>query len=195
MDEPLGRAVGNAVEVAEAISCLMGEGPEDLVALSVELAAEMVVMGEKARSLDEARAICRRTIADGSALERFRRVIRAQGGDPRCLDDPALLPTARRRIDLPSPRSGYVRSVSARPIGRATMLLGAGRTRVDSPIDLAVGVILHKKTGDPVEVGEPLCSVLVNDTRAQDEALSLIHNAYSIGDHPVAPASLIVERL
>ena len=109
MDQPLGCAVGNAVEVAESIECLKGGGPDDLVSLSIELAAEMVVMGGRADSLEEARAICTRTIADGSALERFRRLVREQGGDPRAVDDPSLLPAPRRRIVLDAPASGFVR--------------------------------------------------------------------------------------
>ena len=128
MDQPLGRAVGNAVEVAECVECLRGEGPADLIDLSVELAAEMVLMGERAATLDEARALCRRTIADGSALDRFRRVVAAQGGDPRVDRRPGpAARSRRRRIDVLAPRSGFVQALAARPIGHATMLLGAGR--------------------------------------------------------------------
>ena len=108
MDEPLGRAVGNAVEVAESVECLRGKGPLDLMELSLELAAEMIVMGERARTIDEARGLCRRSIADGRALERFRRMIEAQGGDPRVVDDPTLLPAPRRRIDVTSSRTGII---------------------------------------------------------------------------------------
>jgi pyrimidine-nucleoside phosphorylase len=195
MDQPLGLAVGNAVEVAESVACLRGEGPDDLVDLSVELAAEMVVMGERAATLDEARALCRRTIADGSALERFRRLVAAQGGDPLALDDPGRLPQARRSVAITAPRAGFVQGVAARPIGHATMLLGAGRARVDSVIDPAVGVILHRKAGDPVEAGEPLCTVLINDDSAERAALDMIRGAYEIGDELVAVPDLIVDRL
>jgi pyrimidine-nucleoside phosphorylase/thymidine phosphorylase len=195
MDQPLGRAVGNAVEVAECVACLRGEGPADLVDLSVELAAEMVVLGERAATLDEARALCRRTIADGSALERFRRLVAAQGGDPRAIDDPARLPEPRLRIDVPAPRSGFVQALAARPVGRATMLLGAGRARVESTIDPAVGVILHKKMGDAVVSGEPLGTLLVNDESARDAAVEMIRGAYIIGDGPVTIPGTIIERL
>src|SRR5262249_19811484 len=116
MDQPLGRAVGNAVEVAESLECLRGEGPADLVDLSVELAAEMVVMGERAATLDEARSRCRRAIEDGSALDRFRRLVEAQGGDPRVVDDPSRLPQAPIHLDLPAPRAGFIQSILARPI-------------------------------------------------------------------------------
>jgi thymidine phosphorylase len=154
----------------------------------------MVVMSERAGSLEEARVLCRRAIEDGSALERFRCVIEAQGGDPRVVDDPARLPQARSRVELCAPRSGFVQSLVARPVGHATMLLGAGRARVDSRIDPAVGLILHKKTGDAVERGEPLCTFLINDPAAQEEALAMVGEAYAIGDDPVEEPPLIVER-
>jgi pyrimidine-nucleoside phosphorylase len=195
MDQPLGCAVGNAVEVAECVASLKGEGPDDLVELSIELAAEMVLMGERAGTLDEGRAICRAKVADGSALERFRRVVAAQGGDPRTIDDPGRLPAARSRVEIPSPRSGWVTGLRARPVGVATMLLGAGRARVDSTIDPAVGVVLRKKLGDRVEAGEPLCTVLVNDRSAIDAALAMIGNAFTIGEEAIPVPSLIVERL
>ncbi len=195
MDQPLGHAVGNAVEVAESVACLRGEGPDDLVDLSVELAAEMVLMGERAKNLEEARDLCRRTIADGSALARFRKVVEVQGGDPHVIDDPGRLAQAKIRHDITAPHSGHIQSLSARPIGHATMLLGAGRHRVDSAIDPAVGVILHHKAGDAVEKGEPLCTVLINDESRRHDAVELIRNAYVIGDSPAPQMPLILERL
>ncbi len=195
MDQPLGRAAGNAVEVAESLACLRGDGPEDLMDLSIELAAEMVCLGRRASSLDDARAICRRTIQDGSALERFRRLVEAQGGDPRVVDEPARLPAPRRKVVLTAPRSGFVRAVAARPVGHATMLLGAGRTRMDSPVDHAVGVVLQKKTGDAVTLGEPLCTLFVNDESRLDLASRLILDAYAIAESPVAALPLVVERI
>ena len=195
MDEPLGRAVGNAVEVAESIECLKGGGPSDLVSLSIELAAEMVLVAGKAGSLDDARAVCRRTIADGSAFQRFRRLVQEQGGDVRAVDDTSLLPTARQRVVLGSRAAGFVRSLAARPVGHATMLLGAGRARMDSAVDHAVGVILHKKVGDSVRVDEPLCTLLVNDQSRLAEAADLIQNAYTFAAEPVAPPPLLVERI
>jgi len=195
MDQPLGCSAGNSVEVAESLACLRGDGPEDLMDLSIELAAEMVCLGHRARSLDEARAICRRTIADGSALERFRRLVEAQGGDPRVVDDPARLPAPRRKVALTAPLSGFVRALAARPVGQATMLLGAGRTRMDSPVDHAVGVVLHKKTGDRVTVDEPLCTLFVNDESRLEEASRLILAAYAIAESPVAALPLVVERI
>lgn len=195
MDQPLGQAVGNALEVKECLDCLRGEGPDDLLDLSVELAAEMVLMASRAPTIEDARAACRQTLHDGSALTRFRRVVQAQGGDPRVIDDPSRLPGARRRIDLNADVSGFVGRLHARPIGIAAMLLGAGRARMDSVIDPAVGVILHKKVGDPVRPGEPLCTLHVNDESALEPALSMIRGAYHFADSPPLPSSLIVERL
>jgi pyrimidine-nucleoside phosphorylase/thymidine phosphorylase len=195
MDQPLGYAVGNAVEVAESVICLRGEGPADLMELSLELAAEMVVMGGRAATIEEARSLCQKTIDDGRALERFRRVVEAQGGAPGAIDDLFLLPQPKRRIPITADRSGVVRWLAAKPIGQATMLLGAGRARVDSTIDPAVGVVLHKKLGDPVDAGEPLCTLLVNDERALDQSIAMIRHAYGIGDGDVDVPELIVERL
>jgi pyrimidine-nucleoside phosphorylase/thymidine phosphorylase len=201
MDQPLGRAVGNAVEVAECVACLRGSeagagsGAADLLDLSVNLAAEMVLMGGRAGSLDDARTLCRRTLTDGSALNRFRRLVAAQGGDQRFVDDLDRLPQPRRRIEIPAPVTGFVQSLAARPIGHATMLLGAGRARVDSTIDPAVGVLLHKKVGDQVAAGESLCTVLINDETHLESALAMIGGAYGIGDMQVALPELIVERL
>jgi pyrimidine-nucleoside phosphorylase/thymidine phosphorylase len=192
MDQPLGRAVGNAVEVAESISCLKGQGPADVMNLSIELAAEMVLMGGCAGSMASARDLCRSVLGNGQALARFRAMVEAQGGDPRAIDDESLLPAARRRIDLTSPRTGVVRELAARRIGHAAMLLGAGRARVDSTIDPAVGLVLDKKVGDPVRAGEPLCTVLVNEESLLPEVVPLVEGAYAIGDEPPSDLPLIV---
>ncbi len=195
MDQPLGCAVGNAVEVAESLECLRGGGPADLKNLSLELAAEMVFLAGRSDSLAQARSMCEQTINDGSALERFRDLVQAQGGDPRTIDDPELLPTARRKIELKSSSTGFVHALEALPVGHATMLLGAGRARMDSRIDPAVGVILHKKAGAQVRVGESLCTVLVNDESRLEEALALINGAFRIGAGPVTLPALVVERI
>jgi pyrimidine-nucleoside phosphorylase len=195
MDQPLGLAVGNAVEIAECVECLRGHGPADLMGLSIELAAEMVLMGGVASTLEEARDRCWRTVADGSALARFRAVVAAQGGDPHVIDDPSRLPQPHGSIEVDSKFAGHVHALAARPIGQATMLLGAGRARVDSAIDPSVGVIFHKKVGDRVEAGEPLCTVLVNDQPGIEVALAMIGEAYRIEEGPVDVPPLIVERL
>ena len=195
MDQPLGCAVGNAVEVAECLDCLKRAGPEDLLLVSLELAAEMVVMAGVSGTLEDARTLCKQTIADGSALDRFRRLVQAQGGDPRAIDEPGRLPTARRQVVLRSTAAGFVGSLAARPIGHATMLLGAGRARMDSRIDPAVGVILHKKVGAAVHQGEPLCTLFVNDESGLEQAVSLIEGAYRVVPESVVALPLLIERI
>lgn len=195
MDQPLGRAVGNAVEIAECVECLRGGGPPDLMELSIELAAEMVVVGGIAPTIEQARDRCRLAVDDGSALDRFRRLVIAQGGDPVAIDDPRQLPQPKGSIEVDSKHAGFVQSLAARPIGQATMLLGAGRARVDSAINPSVGVILHKKVGDRVEVGEPLCTVLVDGGPDDLAALEMIGGAYVVGPDRVAPEPLILERI
>ena len=155
----------------------------------------MVFMGKRAASLDAARTLCQRLLADGTALAYFRRLIAAQGGDPRVLDEPGRLPQAPNRQEILAPSTGFVQTLAARRIGQASMLLGAGRARVDSPIDPAVGVILHKKVGDAVAAGEPLCTVLVNDESHLEAALAMIEESYVIDEPPVDVPELIVERL
>jgi pyrimidine-nucleoside phosphorylase len=196
MDQPLGVGVGNAVEVEESIACLKGQGVADLLELSIELAAEMLVLGDVAATIDDARARCEAVIADGSALERFRALIAAQGGDPAVIDDPSRLPQAPVKIDLLAPRDGFVRAIKARALGEAVMKLGAGRARVDSVIDPAVGLWLRRKVGEVVAAGDPLVTVLARREgddleRAKTEILA----AYHIGDDPPDAADLIVERL
>ncbi|WP_169981252.1 thymidine phosphorylase [Tautonia rosea] len=196
MDQPLGKAVGNAVEVAECVRCLRGEGPTDLRDLSIALASEMLVLGRAARTLEEAKAMCFRVIHDGSALERFRRVVEAQGGDPKVIDDLTLLPLPKVLREIPSPRKGFVTNVLARPIGHAAMLLGAGRARAEDQIDHGVGIILNKKCGDRVHQGESLCTILSNgDDPALQEVTKLVSGAFEVGESPVEVPDLIVDRL
>ncbi len=196
MDQPLGQAVGNAVEVAEAIRCLRGEGPEDLRDLSIELAAEMLVLGGKAKTVEEARPLCFKAIHTGEALERFRKVIEAQGGDSKVVDDLTRLPVPPVLRTVNSPTKGVVQTLLARPIGHATMLLGAGRKRAGEPVDHAVGVLLHKKIGDRVGEGEALCSILArSEGRELEQAEAIIAGAFEVGKKAVKLPDLIVERL
>jgi pyrimidine-nucleoside phosphorylase/thymidine phosphorylase len=195
MEQPLGRSVGNALEVAECLDCLQGSGPEDLLKLSLELAAEMVLLGGLAGSIEVARQVCRRTIDDGSALVRFQQLIEAQGGDPRVVEDRTRLPQAQTTVSLKADRTGFVAALRARPIGHATMLLGAGRERTDSSIDHAVGAVFERKTGDPVRAGETICTLHVNDSSRLAEARSLIESAIVIADEPPDPIPLIQERI
>ncbi|MER2169504.1 MAG: pyrimidine-nucleoside phosphorylase [Psychrobacillus psychrodurans] len=168
MSQPLGRAIGNALEVQEAIDTLKGNGPEDLTELCLTLGSQMVVVGEKAETLEEARAMLQKVIDDGSALEIFKQFIKWQGGNENVVDNTDLLPKAAFVTELSATESGYVTYMEADEIGTAAMLLGAGRATKESEIDLAVGIILNKKVGDRVEKGESLATIYANSEDIQD---------------------------
>jgi pyrimidine-nucleoside phosphorylase len=191
MDQPLGRAVGNALEVVESVETLRGGGPRDLEELSVELAAWMLSLVGAAPSLEAARAQVQGALRSGAGLAKLREVVELQGGDPRVCDDPGRLPAAREKVDLPAPRRGRVASVACRAVGHAAMLLGAGRETVDSRIDPAVGLVLHKKVGDAVEEGEPLLTLHVNDRRRLDESIALLKGAFRVEPEAAAPGPLV----
>ncbi len=198
MDAPLGRTVGNALEVWESVECLKGRGPDDLMEVSLELAAEMLVLGGVAATRDEALAKCRRSIADGSALERFRKVVAAQGGDPRVCDDPqGVLPKAAVVGHFRAERSGFITELRAWAVGQASMLLGAGRARVDSTIDPSAGIVFLRTVGDSVAKGDVIAEVHVNPTHALmvSKALAMLTDATTITDAPPPTPSLILERL
>jgi pyrimidine-nucleoside phosphorylase/thymidine phosphorylase len=191
MDQPLGRAAGNALETAECIETLKGRGPADTEALSVELAAWMLLLGEVTPDLESARARVRDALSSGAGLRKLEEVIELQGGDPRVCSDTERLPRARDTIDVRSADAGYVARIACRDVGHAIMLLGAGRETVDDTIDPAVGVVFHKKVGDGVEKGDALLSVHVNDRRRLDECLALLRQSIAIGLEPPAPAPLV----
>jgi pyrimidine-nucleoside phosphorylase len=195
MDQPLGRTVGNALEVAECVETLKGRGPADLESLSIELAAWMVHLAGVAASLDEARAKVRDALASGAGLERLRRVIELQGGDPRVCDDPSLLPQAEETFVVRSERDGRVTRLAARAIGDASMLLGAGRETVQSTIDPAVGFVLHKKVGDPVAVNEPIVTAYVGSTSRREEALARLREAIVVSAEAPARGALVLDIL
>ncbi|MDP4083799.1 MAG: pyrimidine-nucleoside phosphorylase [Bacillota bacterium] len=162
MSQPLGFAVGNALEVKEAINTLKGEGPKDLTELCLTLGSHMVFLAQKADSLAEARKMLEKAIQDGSALEKFKDFLSSQGGDSSIVDDPAKLPQAAYQIELESKEDGYVSEIVADEVGTAAMLLGAGRATKESNIDLAVGLVLRKKIGDQVAKGESLVTIYSN---------------------------------
>ncbi|MBC6316077.1 pyrimidine-nucleoside phosphorylase [Listeria grandensis] len=162
MSQPLGFAIGNALEVQEAIDTLKGEGPEDLTELVLILGSQMVVLAKKAKDLDEARAMLKEVMENGKALAKFKDFLDNQGGDGSIVDDPSKLPQAKFKIDVPAKESGVVAEIVADEIGIAAMLLGAGRATKEDEIDLAVGIMLRKKVGDKVEAGEPLVTIYAN---------------------------------
>jgi pyrimidine-nucleoside phosphorylase/thymidine phosphorylase len=195
MDQPLGRTVGNALEVAECVETLKGRGPADLESLSIELAAWMVHLAGVAASLDSARAKVRAALASGAGLERLRRVIELQGGDPRVCDDPSLLPQAPETVVVRSDRDGRVARLAARAIGDASMLLGAGRETVQSTIDPAVGFVFHKKVGDPVAVNEPIVTAHVGKTSRREEAMARLREAIVVSAEAPARGALVLDIL
>lgn len=168
MNQPLGRKIGNALEIEESVELLRGEGPADLLELVLAIGSQMVVMAGLAGTPEEARPLLEAKIADGSALERFRAMVEAQGGDGSVVDDFTVMPQAAYRVDVPAPRSGVVASMAADELGIASMMLGGGRATKDDELDHAVGLVLHKKVGDPVEEGESLLTIHSNREDVSD---------------------------
>jgi pyrimidine-nucleoside phosphorylase len=189
MDQPLGRAVGNAIEVLEAYETLAGDGPADLRELVVVAAGELLALSDLGVTREEARERAEQVIADGSALEAYERWIRAQGGDP----DPARLPTASVVRELAAPRAGHVRALPARAVATAAMAVGARRRRKEDPVDHAVGVVCFRKRGESVTEGEPLAEVHARDEATADAAASTVLDAYEIGDEPPEPRPLVLD--
>jgi pyrimidine-nucleoside phosphorylase/thymidine phosphorylase len=195
MEQPLGRTVGNALEMIECIETLKGRGPKDLESLSVELAAWMSWLSGVTPSLEAARSRVRDALDSGRGLRKLQEVIAAQGGDPRVCDDTSLFPRAQETVDLPAPADGRVAAIACRDVGHAAMLLGAGRETLESRIDPAVGLVLHKKVGDLVIIGEPLLTLHVNDRSRLDEARALLREAIRIAPEAPRPTPLIREIL
>jgi pyrimidine-nucleoside phosphorylase len=191
MDAPLGRAVGNACEVIESIETLKGRGPADLEFLSVRLAARMLVLADIAADDAEAERRVRQALSSGKGVEKFREIIAQQGGDPLVIDDYSLLPRAASRADLRAPRSGYVSTLDAEAIGRAAVSLGAGRDRVDSVIDPAVGLEVVAPVGTPVSAGDVVLVVSYNTPAQLDAARALAQGAIAIAESPPVAAPLV----
>jgi pyrimidine-nucleoside phosphorylase len=191
MDQPLGRKVGNALEVEESIEVLRGGGPADLRELSRELAAWMFHLGGRAATLDAGRSLATEMIDTGKAIEKFRQIIRRQGGDDSVLDNPGRLPQARHRVEISSRDSGWVTAIQCQQIGVASVLLGGGRDRQEDKIDPAVGLVLLKKVGEKVQAGEPLCAIHYNSDARLAEARRLVEQSYEIGDRAPEPAPLV----
>lgn len=186
MSQPLGEAIGNSLEIVEAIETLQGDGPEDLVEMCYALGSQMVVLAEKAETLEEARDMLVEALASGKALAKFREMIRNQGGDDSIVDDPSQLLTAKYQIELPAKSTGVVQKIVANEIGIAAMLLGAGRATKEDAINYAVGIKLHKKVGMPVEEGESLLTIYA-DSNEINEVKELIYKNIEIGDSGEEP--------
>jgi len=184
MDQPLGFGIGNALEVKEAVETLRGEGPKDLEELTLILGAYMVMLGGQAATVEEARAKLEGLIQDGTALSKLKEMVEAQQGDSSQIEDTSKLPTAAELVDVTATADGYVTAIQAEEIGLAAMTLGAGRETKDSQIDLAVGIVLRKKIGDAVKVGETLATLHVNGKNAaqRETAIARVREAYQIAE-------------
>lgn len=190
MNQPLGYAIGNALEVKEAIDTLSGKGPKDLTELCLTLGSQMVVLGGHAETIEEARTQLEEVIANGDALEVFKKFIKGQGGNPAVVDDPLLLPQAKYTIEVPAKTAGYISHIVADEIGTAAMLLGAGRATKESEIDLAVGLVLRKKVGDTVQTGESLVTIYSNREDV-NEVMDKIYTNIEISIDKVTEPKLI----
>jgi pyrimidine-nucleoside phosphorylase len=195
MDAPLGRAVGNALEVIECLEVLKGRGPADLAEISIELTARMLLLGGAAADRAEAVARVQAAIASGAGVERFRRIVETQGGDPDVVDDYSRLPGVSGRHLVAAPRSGYVAAVDAELVGRASVLLGAGRDRLDDAVDPAVGIIVRARPGDRVEAGDPVLELHYRTIARRDSALPLAADAVIVDDEPPTARPAIVAHI
>jgi len=192
MSQPLGYAIGNALEVKEAIDTLKGQGPDDLTELCLTLGSQMVYLAEKADSIETARKMLEEAIKSGQALETFKLFLESQGGDSSVVDEPERLPQAQYKLELPAKESGYVAEITADSIGTAAMILGAGRATKESEIDLAVGLVLNKKIGDKVEAGESLVTIYSN-TENVDDVKQRLYEHIKVTDQKVDAPELIYE--
>jgi pyrimidine-nucleoside phosphorylase len=187
--------VGNALEVEECIEVMNGAGPADLREVSVELAAWMLYLAGRTPNVDAGRQLADELIRDRSALKKFREIVVEQGGDPAAIDDPKRLPQARHRIPMASPTSGFVEAIQCEQVGVASLVLGGGREKKEDTIDPAVGLVLHKKVGDPVQKGEAFCTIYYNSDARLTSAQNLLQQAYRIADKPPAVRRPLIHRV
>jgi pyrimidine-nucleoside phosphorylase len=195
MDQPLGRMVGNSLEVIEAVEMLRGRAAADYTELTLALTAEMLVLGGKASSIAEARAKLQEVIVSGAAERKLCELVAAQGGDPTAITDLTKLPRAAQTKTVPAPRDGVVTHIDSEAIGLAAMTLGAGRAKSDDRIDPAVGFVLDKKVGERVRAGEAMVTVHYNDAKALEDVVARVSAAYRVGDVAPERRPLVLERL
>lgn len=192
MEQPLGRAVGNALEVREAVATLRGHGPADLEELCLEVAAQMVMLATGS-SREETILLLKTSIAQGTALEKLKDIVAAQGGDPRSIEDPSMLPTSEIVQEVTAGQKGFVQRIKADQIGTAAMLLGAGRRKKDDPIDPSAGIILNKKVGDSVTENDSLATLYYNHPSFGPPAAEAVRKSFEIGDSIPEPEKLVLE--
>jgi pyrimidine-nucleoside phosphorylase len=195
MNQPLGEMVGNALEVQECIEVLHGGGPTDLRELCSELAAWMFLLGGKCKTIAEGKKLSAQIISSGIAFDRFRQMVELQGGDVGTIDNPALLPHTSHRVEVPSPQAGYVTAILCEQIGTACVILGGGRERKEDSVDPAVGIVVHKKIGDDVAIGESLCTVHCHSDAQAARAKTLLQESYQIAAAPSASIPPLLHRV
>jgi len=195
MDQPLGKMIGNALEVVECVEVLRGGGPEDLRELCLELAGWMLHLGGVARTVAEGKQQSTQLISSGQAVEKFRQMVQLQGGDPRIIDDAKRLPQAQHTLQIASAKAGYIASMQCEQIGTACVILGGGRERKEDSVDPAVGIVLHKKVGDQVVVGEPLATIYYNAETRAVRARQLIEASCEISDAAPAAKRPLIHRV
>jgi pyrimidine-nucleoside phosphorylase len=195
MNQPLGRKIGNSLEVIESIACLRGGGPTDVRELTLRLTAEMLVLAKVEDSAEKAYERCAKVLDSGKALEKFQELVEAQGGDPRVVENPGLLDLASDEAYFSAPQSGYLATVNCREIGNAAVVLGGGRNKTTDTIDHGVGLEMLAKIGNPVHAGEPIVRILHRKERGLDECLARLAGAFTFSEHPVTPPPLIYETL
>ena len=193
MNQPLGYAIGNALEIMEASQTLQNAGPADLTKISLELAARMIFLGKRAATLDEARMLAEKHLVDGSAYKKLKQVVAAQGGNPQALDKFELLPNATGMREITSPRAGYVSRINAQDIGVSSNMIGAGRDKKEDSIDPAVGIILEVKMGEKVDAGSVLCRLYYTKEDRVDEAAEMVEDAFHISSQKPDERELILE--
>ncbi len=191
MNQPLGRAVGNALEVREAVQVLRNEGPEDITELSIKLAGVMIYLGKKAESVSEGERKAAEAVRNGSALKKFREFVAAQGGNPDITEDGFLLPAAEFSEDFRAPHDGYISDIDTMGIGLASQHTGAGRATKEDKIDLAAGIYMHRKTGDHVRKGDAICTVYGNDVKKIESALEEVGNSVKLRNEKTEKPQLI----
>jgi pyrimidine-nucleoside phosphorylase len=195
MDQPLGNTIGNALEVIEVVEVLRGKGPDDLRELCLDLAGWMLYLGGVSKTTEEGKRQSAQLLSSGAALERFRQMVELQGGDPRVIDDTKWLPQARHTSQIASTKSGYLASMQCEQIGTACVMLGGGRERKEDSVDPAVGIVLHKKVGDPVAAEEPLATVHYNDESRAQRARRLILDSCEISQAGAGAKRNLIHRV
>jgi pyrimidine-nucleoside phosphorylase len=195
MNQPLGTRIGNSLEVIEALDVLRGSGPEDLRQLCLELAGWMFYLGGIESTTELGKLKAERLIRSGAALETFRTMLKLQGGDEHVIDDASLLPRSKHAMQIPSPKTGFISEIDCQAIGAASVILGGGRAKKEDSVDPSVGIILHRKLGDAVSAGEPLCTIHYNSETQADEAAALLQKSFRIAEAAPTDKKPLVHRV